>query len=132
MAEEFHLASVSSVTLHESGGNSRVVIDCLGVVSEISHVPSAEANALVHEAQRILSYVRSPVSAPRPRLVTPESVQPGATAAPEQTEPARPVASHPDDEASLLMSHLRELAQLRRDGFLDDYEFAVAKAKLLN
>ena len=126
MAEEYHLASVSAITLHETGGHSRVTIECLGKVTEINNVPTTEASALVHEAQRILSYVRSPVHAPRPRLV--------AAAAPQPEAPVRPVSPTPrvDDEATLLMAHLRELAQLRQDGFLDDYEFAVAKSKLLN
>jgi len=125
MAHEFHLASVSAITLHDTGGHSRVSIDCLGKVTEINNVPTADASALVHEAQRILSYVRSPVNAPRPRLVAATDPAP----APAKTASPTPRV---DDDASLLMSHLRELAQLRQDGFLDDYEFAVAKSKLLN
>ena len=125
MAHEFHLASVSAITLHDTGGHSRVSIDCLGKITEINNVPTAEANALVLEAQRILSYVRSPVNAPRPRLVA------ASDPAPAPVQPARP-APRVDDDATILMSHLRELAQLRQDGFLDDYEFAVAKSKLLN
>lgn len=143
---DFHLASVSSISIERSPSSSRIVIHCLGVLTEVYDVPHAEAQSLVDEAQQILSYIRFPVMALKPRRVskrTPlRSAEPEVPSGPSSTGPTaevRPVevptalapAPAPADPSSLLVAHLRELAQLHQAGLLDDYEFAMAKAKLL-
>lgn len=142
---DFHLASVSSITIDRSPTASRIVIHCLGVLTEVYDVPHADAESLVDEAKQILTYIRFPVVALRPRRVPrrPPRRDPASDAAPSTTNtatgptPAReaappappmPVATHP---SALLVTHLRELSQLHQAGLLDAYEFALAKAKLL-
>ena len=62
-------------------------------------------------------------------VVSAEAVEPVAAPAPVPAPAPAPVVE--TDAAGLLVAHLRELAELHRDGLLDDYEFAMAKAKLL-
>ncbi|MBX3284690.1 MAG: PH domain-containing protein [Actinobacteria bacterium] len=143
---DFHLASVSSIAIERSASSSRIVIHCLGVVTEVYDVAHADAQAIVDEAQQILSYIRFPVVALKPRQVSKRprhvaAAEPAPTSVaelpvepepePAPTPPPAPPVALPPDPAGLLVAHLRELAELHRDGLLDDYEFAMAKGKLL-
>lgn len=143
---DFHLASVSSIAIERSPASSRIVIHCLGVLTEVYDVPHAEAESLVDEAQQILSYIRFPVVALLPRRVpsrtdrsdeVEDEDEPTSASAAEAPAPAAPPAPAPapapvrPDPSSLLVANLRELSQLHQAGLLDDYEFAMAKAKLL-
>lgn len=175
MAEEFHLASVSSITCHETGSSARVVVNFGGQVSEITNIDPADAGMIVQEAQRILSHVRATVSPeltgtePAEDVTTTPDSSVGAPAAPGLDLPAestpsggptgtiadaatqhgsvppppparapepelavtgQPMATGPSD-ADSLMANLRELCEMRNAGALDDYEFAMAKARLL-
>lgn len=140
---DFHLASVSSIAIERTPASSRIVIHCLGVLTEVYDVPHAEAQTLVDEAQQILSYIRFPVVALKPRQVTKRPHLGAATVEAVASDPTpvpdpapapstTPTASTANDPSALLVANLRELAQLHRDGLLDDYEFSMAKAKLLS
>ncbi len=128
---DFHLASVSSIAIERSATSSRIVIHCLGALTEVYDVPPAEAQALVDEAQHILSYIRFPVVALKPRRVSRRPAGHAPDPAPTIPEPVAAPAPTTVDPSALLVAHLRELAQLHQAGLLDDYEFSLAKAKLL-
>lgn len=137
---DFHLSSVSSIEVEGEGAKVQVVIHSLGVVVTVDAVRREEAEGFVEETRAAVAGARFPVvpaQAPwvpsRSARPEPEPTAAPATdrAVPASEAPPAPAASAAADPSGRLVAALRELAELHRSGVLDDYEFALAKAKLL-
>jgi hypothetical protein len=139
---DFHLSSVSSIDVEGEAAKVQIVIHSLGVVVQVDAVRREEAEAFIEETRSAVAGARFPVVPAQAPWVPARSARsaPEPTAAPatEHQEPTPQAPADPSaaaaaaaDPSGRLVAALRELAELHRSGVLDDYEFAMAKAKLL-
>ncbi len=127
--EVIPVKSISSVSTAKDGiGFTKVSAICTGntIDFRLSHADASKARSLLQEL--ILGNHPSQQQAAPPPPSYAYNPPPPVAAAPP---PPPPIASAPPPPPSDLVAKLRELAELRDAGVLDDAEFAAAKAQVL-